>query len=472
MSEKSGTQRSSPLGQPKHGRQAVLVIEDGKLQREILAEILRGEGYEVMAAGSGNEAKERLRAAKANVILTDLKMPGMDGIEVIKWAKGIDPATQFIVITAYGTIESAVESMKLGAYDYLTKPIQKEEVKMVVRKALEDQRLRSEVTYLRQELEEKYNLNNVIGTSPKMQEVYKLVKKVAGGDSTVMIYGASGTGKELIARAIHYNSPRKDKLFVPIDCASFPETLLESELFGYEKGAFTGASARKIGLFEQANEGTLFLDEIADLSLNTQAKLLRALQEREIKRVGGVKPININVRVIAATNRNLEEGMREGKFREDLYYRVNVIPIFLPPLNERKEDMSLLVEHFLKKHKGDRAIKKMSPEAMEILMNYDWPGNVRQLESVVERAILLGEKEDMIIPEDLPPEVRGIPSQADRLVEGGMSLEEAEKELIIDALRRTNGLKKEACKLLGITYKTLLYRMQKYNIHFHSTPQD
>ena len=459
MSEKSGTQ-------PKAVPGAVLVIEDGRLQREILAEILRGEGHEVISAGSGNEAKEKFReAAKTDVILTDLKMPGMDGIGVIRWAKGVNPAVQVIVITAYGTIESAVESMKLGAYDYLTKPIQKEEVKMVVRKALEDQRLKSEVTYLRQELRERYNLNNVVGTSPKMQEIYKIVQKVAGGDATVMIYGASGTGKELIARAIHYNSPRKHKLFVPIDCASFPETLLESELFGYEKGAFTGASARKIGLFEQANEGTLFLDEIADLSLNTQAKLLRALQEREIKRVGGVKPVNINVRIIAATNKNLEEGMREGSFREDLYYRVNVIPIFLPPLKERREDIPLLVEHFLKKHQV-RGIKKMSPEAMEILMNYDWPGNIRQLESVVERAILLGEKEDIIIPEDLPHEVRGIPSQADRIGQGGMSLEEVEKQLIIDALRKVNGLKTEACKLLGITYKTLLYRMQKYNIHF------
>ncbi len=445
----------------------ILVIDDGKVQRDMLADILRRDGYTVLTAASGREGVEVLGQQRVHVVLTDLKMPDMDGIEVIRAVKAVDAAITVVVMTAYGTIESAVQSMKLGAYDYLSKPLQMEEVKVVLEKALENERLVTEVEQLRREVHRRYGFGNIVGSAPKMQELFNVMEKVAPGEATVMVYGESGTGKELVARALHYNSKRKGRGFVAIDCASFPESLLESELFGYEKGAFTGAVARRVGLFEEADGGTLFLDEIADLTPNTQAKLLRTLQQREIKRVGGVRPVSIDVRVIAATNRKLEQMMREGSFREDLYYRVNVIRLFIPPLRERRDDIPLLVNHFLKKYCGEGVQKKFSRDALDMALRYGWPGNVRQLESLVERAVLLSDG-DTIGPNDFPVEVKEpAGSRAELAIEipdEGISLAEVERTLMVKALRKADWSLNDAARLLGITYKTLLYRMQKFGI--------
>ncbi len=453
----------------KEYSESILVVDDEKLQREIIRDILKYEGYPVTIAGSGREALELLKQTSVALIITDLKMPEMDGIELLGKVKEISPETSVIVVTAYGSVESAVEAMKKGAFHYLTKPFGKEELLLTVQRALENRSLLRENRLLRKELEERYQFHNLIGSSPRMQEVFRIIEKVAPSDSTVLIYGESGTGKELVARAIHFYSKRKNHAFLAINCAAIPDTLLESEMFGHEKGSFSGAYTQKKGIFEEAHQGTLFLDEIGDLNISLQAKLLRVLQDGEIKRVGGNKVITVDVRVIAATNKNLEEEMQEGRFRQDLYYRLNVVPIFLPSLRERKEDISLLIDFFIKKYgkKFGKVIEKITPDAMDRLLDYSWPGNVRELESVIERTVLLNE-DGIIRADDLPQKLLAPKSQSFGLdltiPDEGISLSEVERNLIENALIKSNWSIKRASELLGITYKTLQYRIQKFHL--------
>ncbi|MGB9629808.1 MAG: sigma-54-dependent transcriptional regulator, partial [Thermodesulfobacteriota bacterium] len=373
----------------------ILVVDDEEIVCESCKRILEEEGYEVEIALSGEEALHKMKENSYDIVITDLKMPGMDGMEVLKNIRKDYPDTIVIMITGFATVETAVESMKLGAFDYIPKPFTPDEVSIVVKKAIDQKTLLLENIYLRQELQEKYGFHNIIGKSKKMQEIYRVIVKVAPTDSTVLIYGQSGTGKELIARAIHFNSPRRDKPFVPVDCAVLAENLLESELFGHVRGSFTGAVTTKPGLFEVADGGTVFLDEVGNISLGIQAKLLRVLQEKEFTPVGGTKPKKVDIRLISATNKDLEKMIKEGTFREDLYYRLNFVPIHLPPLKERQEDIPLLSVHFLKKFSEEmgKSIKGFTPEAMEKLMKYSWPGNVRELENMIGRTVVMIDEE-------------------------------------------------------------------------------
>lgn len=390
----------------KHDRGSVFVVEDDRNQREIIKTILTKEGFYVETAGTGKKALEMLKNSSFDVILTDLRLPDIDGTEVLKEVKTLNLSSQVIIITAYGSIPSAIEATKLGAFYYLQKPFEKDQLILVINNAINQARLLKDNIMLKDQLAGRFHLDNIIGVHGRMEELFRVVNKIALTNSTVLIYGESGTGKELFAKSIHYNSPRKEKPFFAINCAAIPETLLESELFGYEKGAFTGALSRHIGLFEQANGSTLFLDEIGDLTLGTQAKLLRVLQEREVRRLGGKENTKLDVRIIAATNKNLDQEMAAGKFRQDLYYRLNVIAFTIPPLRERITDVPLLVEYFLKRlaeHHGSR--KSLPQEVLRALMTYSWPGNVRQLESVIERAYVMCEG-DIIGLEYVPEEVK------------------------------------------------------------------
>jgi two-component system response regulator PilR (NtrC family) len=450
----------------------ILVVDDEAIQRDIVKDILEDQGYDVLTADNGQEALKLIQSAPIDVVLTDLRMPGMNGVELLQHIKDRDPEIVVVVITAYGSIESAVDAMRRGAYHYLTKPLDKEQLILIVQRALRTKQLSDENRSLRQELQERYEFHNIIGRSRPMQEVFRMIEKIAPSESTVIIYGESGTGKELVARAMHTHSKRKDHTFLGVNCAAIPDTLLESEMFGYEKGAFTGAHTQKKGLFEEAHAGTLFLDEIGDLNTVLQAKLLRVLQEGEFQRVGGTKTIKVDVRLLAATNKNLEEEVKDGRFRQDLYYRLNVVPIFLPSLRERKEDIPFLVEHFLAKYqkKHGKAIKRVTSEAMKCFLDYRWEGNVRELESVIERSVILAEH-DVIDSETLPEKLR-VPATATTsttpiyftIPEEGIALEHVERSLIESALQKTNWSIKKASELLGITYKTLQYRIQKYQL--------
>lgn len=448
----------------------ILVVDDEKGQREILKAILVKQGYEVLTSSNGMEALRLLKETSFDVVLTDLKMPGLDGIELLRSILKEKSPVSVVLMTAHGTINSAVEAMKLGAFDYLVKPFEMDELLVVIKKAFEKTNLLKENTLLRQQLEERFRIGGIVGKSGIMQEIFRVLKKVCASNSTVIIYGESGTGKELIAKAIHYNNPRRDNLFMAVNCAAIPETLLESELFGYEKGAFTGAHARKIGLFEAANGGTLFLDEIAELPIALQAKLLRVLQEREIRRLGGKDNIKIDVRIIAATNKRLEEEVKRGSFREDLFYRLNVIALKLPALRERAEDIPELIDHFIEKHSKthNKKIAAISKDATALLINYPWPGNVRQLESAIERAILLADDGAAIDANLLPHEVVNQVYQTSRIAfeipSQGISFEELEKELIIKAMEKTGWVIAKAAQLLGMSYKTLQYRVNKFGI--------
>jgi DNA-binding NtrC family response regulator len=436
---------------------SILVVDDEERQREILQAILKDEGYAVATAVSGENALRLMKNCRFDLVLTDLKMPGITGIKLLEEINGLDPTISVVLLTAHGTIDSAVEATKKGVYRYLTKPVDKSELLGVVTEVFDNlQRLKK----------------TLIGDSPKMRDVLKMIAKVSRTNSTVLLSGESGTGKELIARMIHANSPRSDHPFYAINCAALPDTLLESELFGYEKGSHSQALQRKLGLFEIADKSSLFLDEIGDMSLMMQAKLLRAVQEREIIRIGGAQAIKINVRLIAATNQDLEQLMREQKFREDLYYRINVITIVAPPLRERKNDLDDLVVHFIQKHSlaVGRVVTGISKEAMEFIRNYPWPGNVRQLESAIERAVLLGEGEQIEL-EDLPIEIRRpsfvTPRRINLIPEGGMSLEEHEKQILVEAMMRSNGSITRAAQLLGISFRTMQYRLEKFGISRH-----
>src|ERR687896_1677070 len=437
-------------------RKNILVVDDEKSQREILEMILSEEGYDVTTAASGEAALKFAKDRRFDLALTDLKMTGMDGIELLQHLLAYDSSIIVILLTAHGSIESAKEALRRGAFDYLEKPYDKEALLETINRALD----RLDAID-----------NDIISASPKMESVKKMILKVARSNSTVLVRGESGTGKELIARAVHNQSPRATEMFQAVNCAAINENLLESELFGHEKGSFTGAHAEKKGLFEVADRGTLFLDEIAELDIGMQAKLLRALQEREIRRVGGTRAIKIDVRVVAATNRDLRAMVGDGRFRDDLYYRINVLSIDVAPLRERREDIPVLLDFFLKKHTRNtsRLIRGLTPDARKVMLDYAWPGNVRQLESAIERAILLAEA-DYITVEDLPLEVRQEtrPSGADgagfKLPAEGVNFEDVERNLIIQAMERTDYNITKAAKLLGLTFRTLQYRLEKFGI--------
>src|SRR5512143_1086799 len=385
----------------------ILVVDDEPGMRSLLKKVLSKEGYFVTPFEKGEEALDALSSEDYDLAILDIEMPGLNGIELLKRIKRKDAGLNVVMITAYGSLQSAVEAMRLGAYDYLTKPFQMDEIKLVVEKALERERLITENRELHRELEEQYRFTGIVGKSPRMEEVYELVSRVAGTNASVLIQGESGTGKELVARSIHYNSRRKGSPLVILNCAALAEGVLESELFGHEKGAFTGAIRRKAGRFELAHGGTLFLDEIGEIPIATQLKLLRVLQEHEFERVGGEKTIKVDVRIIAATNRDLMAAVREGRFREDLYYRLNVVTINMPPLRERREDVPALAGHFLAKFAQEtgKHVEGIDHRAMEMLVHYDWPGNVRELENIMERAVVL-EKGDTVTPASLPLQLR------------------------------------------------------------------
>lgn len=447
--------------------QRILIIDDEEHMRRILCKALEQEGYETDMAGDGPDGLDLLNRREMDLVLLDIKLPTMDGMEVLKSIKELYPALPVIVITAYGSIEMAVAAIKAGAADYITKPFDMDELILQVKKALEVHRLMNEVEFLRSELSQKYKDVLLYSKSPAMQGIYELIKRIADSEATVLLTGESGSGKEVIARAIHYSSRRANKPFVAINCAALPDSLLESELFGYEKGAFTGATSRKPGRFEMADGGTIFLDEIGDMSINMQAKLLRVLQDRSFEHLGGNDTISVDVRIIAATNRDLQKAMKEGAFREDLYYRLSVIPINVPPLRERKEDIPDLALHFLKRYDKRGLIKGISRQAMDELRDYNWPGNIRELENAIERAVILCDS-GVIQPEHLPISVqRDEPSQPALNIDipdQGIDLETLEKQLIKKALEKTGGNQTKAAKLLGLTRSALIYRMQRDGI--------
>ncbi len=438
----------------------LLIVDDDKVTLDLLREVLLKEGYQVTTALSGEEAISLTKDHIFDVVITDVRMGEKDGMEVLRSFKKTSPETSVIVITAFGSMDSAIEAIREGAFDYISKPFKLEEIKFTVKKSLEQKRILEENKYYRQELIDKYQMRNVIGRTPQMLQVYKAIARVANSKSTLLLYGERGTGKELIARSIHYNSNRNHRPFIPVDCASLVETLVESELFGYVRGAFTGAHFTKRGLFEEADGGTLFLDEVGNLSLSVQAKLLRFLQEHEIKRVGGTESIKVDVRVIAATNQPLEPLIKEGKFREDLFDRLNVFSITLPPLRERKEDIPLLALHFLKKfsQENQKNISHFSPEVLDILSRYSWPGNVRELENTIERAVILS-THPIILPEDLPKKIYEEVKETEiKPLEELLPLKEMERRYVLQVLQATGGNKKKASEILGID-RTTLYRI-------------
>ncbi len=453
----------------------LLVVDDEESIREFLEIMLKKEGYEVTCAEDGAKAKEILSKKSFDMVISDLQMPNVTGIELLKHVKDSYPDLVFMLITAFGTTESAVEAMKMGAYDYLTKPFKIDEVRLNIQNALRTKNLEVENRVLKKELHKEYSFQNLVGNSEEMHRIYDLVKRVSMTPTNVLITGESGTGKEVVAKAIHYNGPLKDKPFVTINCGAIPEQLMESEMFGHKKGSFTGAIADKVGLFEVADGGTLFLDEVGELPLTIQVKLLRAIQERVIRRVGATEDIKIDVRICAATNRNLEEMVKDQSFRQDLFYRLNVIGIRTPALRERPDDIPLLANHFLKKY-NDRLTKTIgtiSTEAMEMLKKYDYPGNVRELENIIERTVAL-EGGATILPESLPPFVntpsgrKMASSHEIEMGEDGIDLDKVigqiEKELLVKAIHASNGIKKRAAKLLHITFRSMRYRVEKYGL--------
>lgn len=442
---------------------AVLVVDDDAEMRSLVCDVLKDRGHESVPVGSGDEALRQLAEQDFAVVLTDLRMKGMQGTELLSEIRRLYPDIGVILMTAFGSVETAVEAMKCGASDYLTKPVKTEELVRVVERAIREAALRREVGRLRKEVHKEYSFHQIIGKSKPMQEVFDLIRRVSDSPTNVLITGESGTGKELVAKAIHYNSDRRDAPFVPVNCAAIPEQLLESELFGHMRGSFTDAKMDKRGLFEEAQKGTLFLDEISELPLMLQAKLLRAIQEREIRRVGATKSIPVDVRIIAATNLNLVDEVKHKRFREDFYYRLNVIELRLPPLRERREDIPILVDAFLKKCAAARGrqVKGLSEPALAMLADYAWPGNVRELENVIERAVTLSHG-DMIGAEDLPIQVQGARGDRrilDEAAERTLPLHEVEKEYIVKILEKTGGNKYQAAHVLGIDRKTLYRKL-------------
>ncbi len=446
----------------------ILVVEDERSMREVLRILLEEEMYEVTSAADGEAGIELIKKDIFDLVITDIKMPRADGFEVLKKVKEISPDTIVIMITAFGTTESAIEAMKLGAYDYINKPFKIDEIRLVVKKALEKKNLSEEITCLREKVQSTYSLENIIGKGRKMQELFKLISRIAPSNSSVLITGESGSGKELVATALHNLSPRKDRNFVTINCATFPEGLLESELFGHMKGSFTGALYNKAGLFEIADGGTIFLDEIYEMPLSLQPKLLRVLENGTFRRVGGTTEVRVDVRVISATNSDILGAVSSGTFRKDLYYRLNVVPVNIPPLRERTEDIPLLIEHFLNRFSGGG--KKFSPEALRLFMSYPWKGNVRELENMVERVVLLSDNE-VITPEDVPEEILSAGDElkhhydiGDEGVDLEQIIENLEKDLLLKALKKSHGIKTEAAKLLRLSFRSFRHRLYKYGM--------
>ena len=440
----------------------VLIVDDEAIIRESLRDWLSDVGHQVLTAENGFQALEIIEKEKPGIAFVDLVMPRMDGIELLKRAKEISPSIDVIIITAYGSIPTAINAMREGAYDYIEKPFCPERAELLVDKLVEHQRLIEENISLHQKLEERYQFENIIAKSSKMRQVIEVIKVVAKSNATALVTGESGTGKELIARAIHSQSYRKDKPFVAVSCAALPESLLESELFGHEKGAFTGAHAQRMGKFEVANRGTLFMDEIGEMSANIQVHLLRVLEEKEFTRVGGNELIKVDVRVISATNKDMKKALANGQFREDLYYRLNVVPVELPPLRERTEDVPLLAQHFLKKFavENQKEIIGFSPEATDFLLKYEWPGNVRELENAIERAVILT-KNSYIEATDLAQENLLMAHSAP----SGRSLKEVEKERILNVLNETSGNRSETARILGISRATLYNKIREYELN-------
>ena len=450
--------------------QTILIVDDEKNYRVVLSAFLSGEGYEMLTADSAQEALEAVDSVDLDLVLTDMKMPVMDGIELLKQIKGKNPHLPVVMMTAYGTVERAVEAMQLGAFNFIQKPFQNEALKQMVHNAISTYVVLKENQRLLQDLEGRYRFDNIIGKSKPMREIFDMVQRVAHTKATVLITGESGSGKELIAKAIHYNSPRRNRPFVAVSCAALAETLLESELFGHERGAFTGATAMKKGRFELADGGTLFLDEIGEIPATVQVKLLRVLEEMTFERVGGTKTIDFDIRLVAATNKDLKKEVEDNRFREDLYFRLNVVNIILPPLRERSEDIPLLATHFLNKYarEADREGVTISPEAMRFLCNHRWPGNVRQFENAIERAVLLS-RDDEITLTDLPKELLGfadleMPIDWQKLSNLPETLDAIEKKLIQKALALSDNVQARAANLLNIPRANLQYRLKKHGL--------
>ncbi len=442
----------------------ILFVDDDQQILNVVTTYLSRNGYSVDAVSNGLLALEKIKQKEYAAIFTDLIMPEISGLDLLKSVKEASPSTEVIIVTGYGTIESAIEALKRGSYDYLQKPINFERLKILIDRIIEKKNLQLENFLFKRRLKDRYNYDQLVGKSAKMQQIYEVIDRISSGSPTILIRGESGTGKELVANVIHQNSVRKNRPFIPVNCGAIAEGLLESELFGHVKGAFTGAVKDTMGLFKAANGGTIFLDEIAEVQPSLQVKLLRALQERKIRPVGDPRETEVDVRVIAATNKNLEEAIRNKTFREDLYYRLNVISFHMPSLREIKEDIPHLVNHFIKKFSQDshRVVTRIMPEALDLLIKYDWPGNVRQLENVIERAFALG-IDDAIHAEDLPPELRSM-NHHNPIGEDNFNLTDNEKVLITRALRHTKGNKAEAAKLLGINLTTVYRKMEKYRI--------
>ena len=448
----------------------VLVVDDERSMRDLLAIMLKQEGHDVAVVEGGAQAIETLSREVFDLIITDLRMREVDGLAVLRAAKEHSPETVVVVITAFASTETAVEAMKLGAYDYITKPFKMDEIKLVLANALERKRLRDENQALKRQLRSERRLDNFVGGSRQMLEIFETIRKTADSLSTVLVTGESGTGKELVARAVHAESPRRNGPFVSVNCGAIPETLMESELFGHVKGAFTGAVASTVGLFSAANGGTLFLDEVTEVPPSLQVKLLRVIQEREIRRVGDTKDVKVDVRLIAASNRDVAKAVQDGILREDLFYRLNVIPIHIPPLRERREDIPLLVAHFIKHRSAElgQSVRTVTPAALAILESYRWPGNIRELENVIERALVLGSGEVFDV-DALPPDLRRPPDVLDIAVEipeSGLDLEatldQIEQRYIHLALARTGGVQTRAAELLRVSFRQLRYKLQKF----------
>ncbi len=445
----------------------ILVAEDNVSLCRGLRMGLEKCGHSVLTVHNGEEALERIKKNDIDIMISDLKMPKMDGMALLKAVKNINPRVYVVIITAFGEVQTAVGAMKAGAYDYITKPFSIDEIELLVKRIEDQQQLIEEREYLREEARPKYDFQNMVGYSAKMQEIHELIGKVAKTNASVLIRGETGTGKELVATAIHSESMRRDKPLIKVACSALSETLLESELFGHEKGAFTGAVARRKGRFELADKGSLFLDEIGDISASVQAKLLRVLQEKEFERVGGTKSIKVDVRLISSTNKNLERVIQEGKFREDLFYRLNVVPIYLPPLRERKQDIPLLANYFLQRfaQETNKKITGFHPRTIEVMTDYGWPGNIRELENAVERAVVLSEKE-IILPEHLPFGLSTKPKAEVTVLQDGVRIkemmEDLERQEVVRALEKSDWNQTRAAKLLGLSRSSLRYKMKKF----------